>query len=220
MYVAPVYIVCADLSGPAGMANTGIAVFAAGDGALNFVDQHCDGSDASIYSMVKALSRESSVIVGLDAPLSYEPGGGQRVRDAMLRREIVQRGLRPGSVMAPTAPRMVYLTLRGIALAQVLSALQTENQVNVVEVHPGASLSFRDAPLDAILAFSTDEMAREVLLEWFPSLKMQGIRPPTPCSSHFVAACAGAVAAWDWHYGRSRWLARAEHPWHPYDFAV
>jgi predicted nuclease with RNAse H fold len=143
------------------------------------------------FRRISILDGEAPVVVGLDAPLSYEPGGGQRVRDKKLRKEIVQRGLRPGAVMAPMAPRMVYLTLRGIVLAQVLSALRTEHQVRVVEVHPGASLSFRDAPLDAILTFSTDETAREALLEWLPSQHIQGIRPPAPCGSHFVAACAG-----------------------------
>lgn len=221
MSMSPAYVVGIDLSGPAGTENTGVAVFiSTSEGVLKFVDMQCNGSDESIYSTAKTLSHDAPVVVGIDAPLSYEPGGGQRQRDKDLRKEIVRRGLRPGSVMAPTAPRMVYLTLRGIALAQVISTLHTEHQVRVVEIHPGASFSFRHAPLDAILSFSTDEKAQRVLLEWLPTLKMQGIKTSTSCGSHFVAACAGAASAWDWYCGRSLWSAKAEYPWHPYDFAV
>jgi uncharacterized protein len=213
------YVVGVDLSGPAGIDNTGVVVFSARDAGLDFVDQQCDGSDASLYSLIDALSCESPVVVGIDAPLSYEPGGGQRARDAELRRQIVAKGMRSGSVMAPTAPRMVYLTLRGIVLAQVLGALHAEPQVRIVEVHPGASLCLRDAPLDAILAFAADELARERLIDWLSSQRIDRLKVPAPCPSHFVAACAAAVAAWDWHFGRSRWLAKARLPWHPYDFA-
>ena len=39
------------------------------------------------------------------------------------------------------------------------------------------------------------------------------------CSSHFVAACAAALAAWHWQKGTSSWLAKAQLPWHPFDFA-
>jgi len=214
-----VYVVGIDLAGPANPQNTGVVVFSTDGAVLDFVDQQCDGSDASLLATVEKLSLERPVIVGLDAPLSYQPGGGQRERDVELRRLIVARGMHPGAVMAPMAPRMVYLTLRGIVLAQVLTALRGNHQVRVVEVHPGASLCFRDAPLAAILTFKNDEGSREELLKWLPSQGIRNLRPPTPCSSHFVAACAGALSAWDWHAGKSRWLAHAQLPWHPYDFA-
>lgn len=213
------YVVGADLSGPAGTQNTGVAVFSTDRAVLDFVDQQCDGSDASLLTTVEALSRKRPVVVGLDAPLSYQPGGGQRERDAELRTLIIARGMHPGAVMAPTAPRMVYLTLRGIVLAQVLTALRGRHQVRVVEVHPGASLCFRDAPVAAIRTFAEDGGARETLLQWLPSQQICNLLVPSPCSSHFVAACAGALAAWDWHSGKSRWLAQAQLPWHPYDFA-
>jgi predicted nuclease with RNAse H fold len=213
------FVLGVDLSGPAGIQNTGVVVFAASQSSLDFMDQQCDGSDASLYSTVEGLSREGAVTVGLDAPLSYELGGGERGRDAQLRKEIVARGMYHGSVMAPTAPRMVYLTLRGVVLAQILATMRGKHQVRVVEVHPGASLCFRGAPLDAIRGFAADELFRQALLGWLPSQRVCGLKILSPCSSHFVAACAGAVAAWDWHYGRSRWLVKAEPPWHPYDFA-
>ncbi len=213
------YVIGADLSGPAGAQDTGVAVFSAVDQALKFVDVACDGSDGSLLATVETLSRQGPVVVGLDAPLSYQPGGGQRPRDAELRKRIVTRGMHPGSVMAPTAPRMVYVTLRGVALAQVLTAVQGKHPVRVVEVHPGAALCFRDAPLAAVRGFAEDGGARETLLLWLRSQSLQELVVPSPCSSHFIAACAAALAAWDWQCGKSRWLAHAERPWHPYDFA-
>jgi hypothetical protein len=36
------------------------------------------------------------IAVGLDAPLSYNPGGGDRPADACLRKAVVGAGLRQG----------------------------------------------------------------------------------------------------------------------------
>jgi len=36
---------------------------------------------------------------------------------------------------------------------------------------------------------------------------------------HTVAACAAALAAWDWSRGKGRWVHPADPPAHPYDFA-
>ena len=214
------YIVCADLCGPAGTQNTGVAVFAATDKCLDFVDRESDGSDDTLLDMINLLANEAPVTVGLDAPLSYEPGGGDRGRDAELRRVIVAKGMRPGSVMAPLASRMVYVTLRGVVLSRALSFLNTENSVSIVEVHPGAALCLRDAPIEAILAFAKDPISRADLVDWMAKRGVRGLRVPSPCPSHFVAACAGGIAAWDWYRGRSPWVARAELPWHPFDFAA
>jgi len=213
------YIVGVDLSGPTNTHDTAVAVFAVDGDGLRFVDSQCDGSDASLLARMQALAREGWVVVGLDAPLSYQPGGGQRDRDAQLRKRVVGRGMHPGSIMAPTLNRMVYLTLRGIVVAHLLSVSGAGQRVRIVEVHPGAALCLRGAPPDAVRDFAQDEPAREVVLRWLASRSVRGIRAPAPCSSHFVAACACALAAWDWHREKSRWLAPAEPPWHPYDFA-
>ena len=210
------HVVGIDLAGPAGSASTGIAVFSPSANALRFVAQQCDGSDLQVHALAVNLSRNGPVVIGVDAPLSYEPGGGQRHRDRELRSVIVSRGMRPGSVMAPTAPRMVYLTLRGIALATALSAVPS---VRVVEVHPGAALCLRGAPLGDVMSFAHDEGARERLLSWFASHGLHGVTSSQPCVSHFVAACAAAIAAWDWASKRPAWHVRADPPWHPYDFA-
>jgi predicted nuclease with RNAse H fold len=213
------YVIGVDLSGPSGTQNTDVAVFAVHDEKLRYLNNECDGSDVSLLGTVQELSRAGTVVIGLDAPLSYEPGGGQRARDAELRKELVARGMRPGSIMAPTAPRMVYLTLRGLVLAQVLTGVSGDHPVRIAEVHPGGALCLRGAPLDAVRSFAKDGDARDILLDWMAGQSVTGVVRPSPCSSHFVAACAAALAAWDWHCGRSQWLAPAQLPWHPFDFA-
>lgn len=208
-----------DLSGPAGTGRTGVASFRLHEGALEFCRCECDGSDSALLEMVLSSAHRGRVVVGIDAPLSYEPGGRQRCRDADLRDQVVSRGMKPGTIMAPTAPRMVYLTLRGIVLARALTATRAPFPVEIVETHPGAAMCLRGAPLDAILSFASADSARSQLLPWFATQGLRSIEAPLPCSSHFVAACAAALAAWRWSCGDPAWVARAAYPWHPYDFS-
>ncbi len=215
----PAHVVGIDLAGPAGMANTGAACFEVRDGTLRFEAEECDGSDVALLALIRRKANDGPVVVGIDAPLSYEPGGGQRRRDAGLRERIVARGMRPGSVMAPTAPRMVYLTLRGIALAHALSERPDASNVSIVEVHPGAAMCLRRANLRDVMTFATDDRARAECLRWLAGQGFHGGTAPPPGDSHFVAACAAALAAWRWHLGRHEWRAPAEPPWHPYEFA-
>lgn len=212
------FVVGIDLSGPAGIANTAVTVFNDCGDRLSFNEMAVDGSDSAIVDLARMLLSKGSMTVGIDAPLSYQPGGGQRDRDADLRRAIVAVEMKPGSVMAPTAPRMVYLTLRGIALAAVLARTRGTHPMRIVEVHPGATMGLRGAPLNALLKYGRDQGAQRVLLEWLSTQGLEDI-PSANISSHFVAASACALAAWNWQRGNSRWLAAAEEPWHPYDFA-
>jgi predicted nuclease with RNAse H fold len=214
------HVLGVDLAGPACPANTGIAAFGATGDELRFVRQECNGSDAALYTFIEQLADNAPVVIGIDAPLSYQPGGGQRLRDAELRKLIVKRGMRSGSIMAPTAPRMVYLTLRGIALASVLRRIESRHPIRIVEVHPGATLCLGGAPIDAVLAFSSQQGVRSTLLGWLERQGLRGIDVPADCTSHFVAACAAALAAWNWHRGISRWCVQADLPWHGYEFAA
>lgn len=207
------------MAGPAGALNTGVVRFQVIDNRLSFVDEFCDGSDQGLLKLAERLSSEAPLVVGLDAPLSYQPGGGDRARDAELRRAIIRVGMHPGSVMAPTATRMVYLTLRGVAVAAHLRGLPACHSVDVVEVHPGATMSLRGAPLDSVKTYKDRAASRTELLEWLGSAGLANLVAPDECSSHFVSACAAALAAWKWRQRLSAWIVPAEQPWHPYDFS-
>lgn len=208
-----------DLSGPSNPRKTCVVVLRCRKNTAEFVRSLPVAGDSEIYALVAELSRDTPLVVGLDAPLSYEPGGGLRARDRSLRERIVARGMRHGSVMPPTFNRMAYLTLRGLGVARLVSTLDVA-RVQIIEVHPGAAFCLRGAPLESVLAFKKQKQPehREVLLEW---LSTQGIKslPYSEQSSHFVAASGAALAAWAWSRKQSVWLAPPEPPFHPFPFA-
>ena len=215
--MATVSIVGIDLSGPSNARGSCAVVLRCHEDSAIFAQQLPVAGDVEILELVARLSRDAPVVVGLDAPLSYQPGGGLRLRDRSLRERIVERGMRHGSVMPPTFNRMAYLTLRGLGVARLLSTLD-HVQVRVIEVHPGAAFCLRGAPLDSVRAFKKRAEHRPILLQW---LATQGITslPLTEPSDHFVAAAGAALAAWQWSRGRSVWLAPPEPPFHPFAFA-
>lgn len=206
-------VVGIDLSGPASEQNTGVVVASTEQDYLRFRGEH-SGTDRDIRSLVESLLRESRVMVGIDTPLSYQPGGGQRDRDAALRRKLIAAGLHPGSVMPPTLHRMVYLTLRGVVLSRDLANAGCD----VVEVHPGGTLALRGAPIADVRDYSKVDECRGRLLDWFEGAGLRGVAMADPVSSHGVAACAAALAAWGWERGETAWIAAAELPSHPFDF--
>jgi predicted nuclease with RNAse H fold len=207
-----------DLSGPSSTKTTAVTHFEACDDRLVFIES-VEGTDDAILEVVSRSARVGDVVVGLDAPLSYQPGGGQRSRDAELRKLLVGKGLEPGSVMTPTFQRMAWLTLRGVCVARLLSTISSPFKVRIVEIHPSGGLALRGAPVKAVREFSRSGEDGQSLLLWLRSQGLEGLELSVAQTSHFVAACAGALSAWRWQQGRSEWLARAEPPWHPYDFA-
>jgi len=109
-----------DLSGPRNTAETVLICFNVENATLNFVALHEGASDLDIYEVTRDASTRDQVIIGMDAPLSYNPGGGDRPGDTELRTRIIEAGLHSGAVMPPTLTRMVYLTLRGVVIARSL----------------------------------------------------------------------------------------------------
>jgi len=212
-----VSIVGLDLSGPAGPENTGVAVFKVNRNKLSFTLAECDGSDAGILDLFARLADSGPVLAGIDAPLSYEPGGGLRERDYLLREELMANGQRLNRVIPPLAHRMVYLTLRGYGITRLLSTLQAK-RIEIVEVHPTASLALRNAPLHDVGLVAASEVSRNTVQSWFDKHGVTALLLQEGCASHFVAACAAALAAWKWARGEAVWQAEPEIPFHPYWF--
>jgi len=212
------YFIGMDLSGPSNSGETAVVAFRPlqkGDLTCHKILPGADDSD--IYHFTDSLQPEEEIIVGIDAPLSYNVGGGDRASDADLRRKIMAAGLRPGSVMAPTMTRMVYLTLRGISVARLL--LETHARTRIVEVHPGAAMALRGAPVDDVAAFKRSKRSRGNLLAWLERRGLNKAADMKDPTDHYVAACAAALAAWKWHLDESPWLYRAKPPFHPFDYA-
>ncbi len=212
------FVIGIDLSGPANFEDTVLVAFECAADQLRKVRAIEKASDQAIWGFVAEIPGHASVTIGLDAPLSYNPGGGDRPADADLRRAATAAGLVPGSIMPPTLHRMVYLTLRGIALARGLN-LADGSTPRILEVHPGAALALHGAPLADVRAFSRESDSRRRLLTWLEDQGLGGIGQTDP-SSHYVAACGAAFAAWQHALGRSRWSRPAQPPEHPFDYCA
>jgi predicted nuclease with RNAse H fold len=211
------YIVGIDLSGPTNTKNTTLVSFASKADQLTVQEIVIGASDEAILKQISDLSEHGQVVVGLDAPLSYQPGGGDRPSDHKLRSQVLEIGLPAGSVMPPTQTRMAYLTLRGITVARFLKTIEKQPPA-IVEVHPGASMALRGAPLRHVINLKKSTISRQELLKWLEQKGLLGIAKDEP-DDHYIAACSCALAAWKWYQEDSVWLEPAQPPWHPFDYA-
>ncbi|AXI08508.1 DUF429 domain-containing protein [Oceanobacillus zhaokaii] len=211
-----------DLSGPSNHKDTVLAVFELQNGRLRFVKSMSNISDEAILKEVSGQSEIDEVVIGIDAPLSYEDGGGDRESDRALRKYIVQIGMKSGSIMPPTLNRMVYLTLRGIKLSREISTLASIHPVSIVEVHPGAVIGSRLSQVEMghVLAYKQDLEVRKVLLNWLEQQQLIGIPETVANQSHSIDACAAALGAWHWRDTKytPKWIFPAKPPLHPYDY--
>lgn len=206
-----------DLSGPRNVADTHLVVFDERGGKVHLIESHAGAEDRQIIESIAGL-KDKQIVIGIDAPLSYNAGGGDRLSDAELRRLVNQKAHGVG-IMPPTMIRMVYLTLRGIALTRMLESLRMNSELRIVEVHPGACMLLRGAIVGDVKGFKHDPIHRAHMLDWLETRGIKGITKNEPVSDHFVAACGAALGAWQWELGNSVWCFPAEPPQHPYDFA-
>ncbi|MCH6264588.1 MULTISPECIES: DUF429 domain-containing protein [Neobacillus] len=215
-------IIGIDLSGPSNRKDTVLAVFEKQAGALKFIKQLSNIGDLEILNEVMHQSQNDEVVIGIDAPLSYQDGGGDRPGDKELRQYIVSLGMKSGSIMPPTFNRMVYLTLRGIKLSREIGNLKTENPISMVEVHPGAVIGSRisRSNLEYVLSYKQDLAARTFIRKWFKEQKLTDLPVGIEEESHSIDACAAALGAWHWRdkQFRPKWSLPANLPLHPYDY--
>ena len=206
-----------DLAGPSNATDTA-AVIARADGndRLRVVEVASGLGDAAIAERIRRHSCDRPLVVGLDAPLSYNDGGGDRPGDKRLRARVVEAGLRSGSIMTPTMTRMANLTLRGHAVARLIESL---GPVRIAEVHPGAAMVLRGAPVAAVRGYATRRTDQRRLVAWLRSQGIFELSSRALPSSHHVAAAAALLAAWRWSTGHWMWREAASPPAHPYDFA-
>lgn len=211
-----------DLSGPSNHKDTVIAVFERQDGKLKFLNMKRNIGDLDILDEIYAQSQIDEVVIGMDAPLSYEDGGGDRQGDKQLRQYIVSHGMKSGSIMPPTFNRMVYLTLRGIKLTREIENLTVPKPISIVEVHPGAVIGSRIPPKDLayVLTYKQEMSSRSFIKNWLGDQLLTHLPPFIDEESHMIDACAAALGAWHWKDPLfvPKWLLPANPPLHPYDY--
>jgi predicted nuclease with RNAse H fold len=206
-----------DLSGPSNTKESALVSFEARDNYLQMATAVEGATDLSIYDAIIENSANVDFTVGIDAPLSYNPGGGDRKSDRDLRKHIMAKGMPSGSVMPPTLTKMAYLTLRGVSVARFLESYPNR-KINIVEVHPSGAMALRGAPVASIRKVKTSIRAKQTLLQWLANQGLNGIDLSGSVSDHYIAACSAALAAWKWRLGESVWIFKSEMPFHPYDF--
>jgi len=211
-----------DLSGPSNHKDTVMAVFELQDSELKFLNLRRNISDLEILEEIHLQSQLDEVVIGLDAPLSYEDGGGDRIGDKLLRQFIVSLGMKSGSIMPPTFNRMVYLTLRGIKLTREIENLCSQNPISIVEVHPGAVMGSRISPIDLeyLLVYKQEMSSRSFIKNWLGEQHVTQLPSNIDEESHMIDACAAALGAWHWKdpLYEPKWLLPASAPLHPYDY--
>jgi predicted nuclease with RNAse H fold len=216
-------IIGIDLSGPANHKDTVMAIFEKTNEGLVFEDMILNASDEMIISAVKLAALVGEVAIGIDAPLSYQDGGGDRPQDKSLRQFIKGYGLSGSSIMPPTLTKMVYLTLRGMGLTRRIMAIPSKNKIRIVEVHPGAAIGTRigqDRVYHA-LHYKKEAASGKAILEWFETVGIHGLPLQQFEHSHQIDACAAALAVWHWTdiTKKSKWhwdKTSEEHPFEVY----
>ncbi len=207
-----------DLSGPANPAGTALVWCACGTTCLTYRGTIWPASDADVLDQITVLARSGPLAVGIDAPLSYEDGGGMRSCDRELARTLKANGSGFVGVMSPTLSRMVYVTLRGIGLARAMQGLNG-SMIRIAEVHPGATMALRGAPEGGLRSYKKATRPAADLCQWLVQQGLRGLSGSEWKTSHEVDAAAAALATWKWLRQESVWLAPAQPPARPYDFA-
>lgn len=118
------YVVGIDLSEPSNPADAAMDTFLVATRKLSICETVVGTSDPVIIQKIAALTSEGEVVAGLDSPLSYNVGGGDRPGDARLWATIAGVGLRSGTVMPPTMYRMVYPTLHRVSVARLITGIK------------------------------------------------------------------------------------------------
>jgi predicted nuclease with RNAse H fold len=210
-------IIGLDLSGPSNIADTArVDLRLDEDGESHLEGVELGVGDADILTHAADLDdNPDDLVVALDAPLSYNPGGGHRPADRALRDELATRGYSRNSVMPPTMTRMAYLSLRGISLAR---ALEQTVEATILEAHPTSAMLFRDIPESVATNIVDSAGARRAAATRLTDLASDALPATLVQSDHTVAALAAATAGADLAHGTPRWRFEADPPHHPYDF--
>jgi uncharacterized protein len=211
-----------DLSGPSNPQNTAVSIFEKINGTLKFRQLIKGATDEVILCRIRKEAENHSVFIGIDSPLSYQDGGGDRPADKSVRSYITKLGMKPSSIMSPIMNRMAYLTLRGISLTRAIETIETKKPVKIVEVHPGAVMGSRIPAhlLPHLLHYKRNQDSLTEIYHFLQSTDLNALPDEVKETTHAIDACAAALGAWNWGdpYLDPNWHWKAEPPFHPYDF--
>ncbi len=146
-----------DLSGPSNTQDTAVCCF---DGEKCFLQT--DLTDSQVIDFLQPFTANRNIFVAIDAPLTYQEGGGYRDLDRALRQHLNSHGFTKIGVMAPTMTKMAYLTLRGLRIRELLQQIPN---IKLYETHPGAALVLSSVDYQQVIAVKSCENSRKLILE-------------------------------------------------------
>jgi uncharacterized protein len=97
-------IIGIDLSGPANHKDTVMAIFRIKEDKLIFEKAITIACDEMLLGGIMSAASSDEAVIGIDAPLSYQDGGGDRPQDKSIRNVLKEHGLSGSSIM----PRSGY----------------------------------------------------------------------------------------------------------------
>ena len=100
-------------------------------------------SDEKIITAIQSISSKENIVIGIDAPLSYQDGGGDRPQDKSLRQFIKGYGLTGSSIMPPTLNKNGLFNTPWNGINTKNHATEHSQNIRIVEVHPGAAIGTR-----------------------------------------------------------------------------
>ena len=203
-----------DLSGPSNTADTVIVHAVRDKNRLAFVQYQSDLDDTELVEWIYKEAGENPGTIAVDAPLSYQPGGGLRESDRQLRRFVKEQNIYAG-IMPPTLTRMVYITLRGMNIARIVQS--TRPEMTVLENHPGTTLQLHGMPRKLVQSMKKDPEARANMVE-FLRAEIDDLPVNLAQTDHALAACGCILAADDYIRGKCAWTYDHQTLQHPYRF--
>ena len=191
-----------DLSGPSNAQDTSLCLL---DNAGVRLFQHC--SDQHIFDILQHLPTDQSIFIAVDAPLSYQDGGGFRDVDRALRRYLNQHGFQKIGVMAPTMTRMAYLTLRGMRFKELCAQFAN---IELFETHPGAALVCSGIDYAAVQGVKKEPaVIAQIVLELAQRLPESVVWPLIE-SDHDLMAVTAMLSALNRSKSQSIWQVESE----------
>lgn len=204
-----------DLSGPSNLGDTFIVHMQKGGSSPKFCAVENGLDDVGIVDWISSRANDRPFTIAIDAPLSYQPGGGLRKSDRSLREFVKMKGYNAG-IMPPTLTKMVYITLRGINLVRLI---QSECPgATIIESHPGVTLQASGVDGDLIMKMKSQSKARNAIVDYL-STRIVDLIPEIGMTDHGLAACGCAMAAEAFERGANYWFYDASPPQHPCIFA-
>lgn len=206
-----------DLSGPSNTKDTALAITNLSPDGLELVFQASNFDDLQLLDKISHFAKGNSTYIFIDAPLSYNQGGGLRDSDKEFRDLAFRLSLPPTTIMPPTFTKMGFLTLRGIFVSNLLR-VNLGFSIHIAETHPGISLALEGIEPALIKNMKSSVEACNTIAEKLSKLFNKFTLINSQYSDHDICSIAASLSAKRYFDKKSALIYKAKPPAHPYNF--